>query len=178
MSIAKVGFALLGVWNEDSAFCISILRFAVWLGMVVVYFLRRRVDEFISVSSFFFLGQPPRSLYQQGINVGHLVGYQVIFIILSMSAIVEHFKLRKWIRVVLNLACPIGGARRPPNKVPRSSSRNLGKKVPSGLKTTTKASLYADAGRCLLSLRPHSACILLSPFLSSIGRSAPRCPPV
>jgi hypothetical protein len=81
MSIAKVEFALLGVWNEDSAFCISILRFAVWLGMGVVYFLRRGVDEFISVSSFFYLDQPRRSLYQQGINVEHLVGYQVFFLL-------------------------------------------------------------------------------------------------
>lgn len=141
--------------------------------------LRRRMDEFglfFLFFSFFWI-RPRRSLYQQGINSEHLVGYQVILLYSSgVRAIVEHFKLRKWIRVVLNLACPIGGARRPPNKVPRSSSKNLGKKCHLVSRTTTKTSLYVYAGRRLIKLRPHSAHILFAPVAVVNWASGPSLP--
>lgn len=150
MSIAKVGFALLGVGKEDSAFCISILRFARDMSVVCAFCVGEWMNS-VPFFLFFFWIQPRRSLYQQGINSEHLVGYQVVLLYSSgVRAIVEHFKLRKWIRVVLNLACPIGGARRPPSKVPRSSSKNLGKKCHLVSRTTTKTSLYAYAGRRLI----------------------------
>ncbi len=48
--------------------------------MGVVCLLRRSMDEFGPVfAPALFLTQPRWSLYQQGINGEHLVGYQVIF---------------------------------------------------------------------------------------------------
>lgn len=51
MGIAKVGFALLGVGKEDSAFCISILRFARDMGVVCAFC----VGEWMNSVPFFFL---------------------------------------------------------------------------------------------------------------------------